>query len=96
MMSLSLGILDIDNLDFLLAPFSDICVPYIQILNFIFFNESCSFKIMKNVIYFILKAFFVLKICKSLSWFFDHVEKRLGRKTRKIRLISKFLTLQPS
>ena len=30
---------------------------------------------MKNDFYFILKATFVLKIIKSLSWLFGHVEK---------------------
>ena len=32
-------------------------------------------KMMKYVFYFILKAFFVLKIFKFLSWLFGHVEK---------------------
>ena len=32
-------------------------------------------KMMKNAFYFILKAFFVLKIFKFLSWLFGHVEK---------------------
>ena len=30
---------------------------------------------MKNVFYFILKPFFVLKIFKFLPWLFGHVEK---------------------
>ena len=30
---------------------------------------------MKNAFYFTLKALFVLKIFKFLSWLFDHVEK---------------------
>ena len=30
---------------------------------------------MKNTFHFILKAFFVLKILKYLSWFSGHVEK---------------------
>ena len=30
---------------------------------------------MKNVFYFILKALFVLKIFKFLSWLFGHVEE---------------------
>ena len=38
------------------------------------FNDSSS-KIMKNTFYFILKALFVLKIFKFLSWLFGHVEK---------------------
>ena len=31
---------------------------------------------MKNAFYFILKAFFILKIFKFLSWLFGHVEKK--------------------
>ena len=34
-------------------------------------------KMVKNVFYFTLKALFVVKIFKFLSWVFDHVEKRL-------------------
>ena len=41
---------------------------------FICFNDSPP-KMMKNVFYFILKALFVIKIFKFLSWLFDHVEK---------------------
>ena len=41
---------------------------------FICFSES-PLKMMKNAFYFILKALFVLKIFKFLSWFFGHVEK---------------------
>ena len=43
------------------------------------FNDSSS-KLMKNGFYFILKALFVLKIWKFLSWFFVHVKKRLDWK----------------
>ena len=42
--------------------------------NIICFNDSHS-KMMKNVFYFMLKALFVLKIFKFLSWLFEHVEK---------------------
>ena len=42
--------------------------------DFICFNGSPS-KMMKNTFYFILKALFVLKIFKFLSWLFGHVEK---------------------
>ena len=38
------------------------------------FNDSPS-KMMKNAFYFILKALFVLKIFKLLSWLFRYVEK---------------------
>ena len=37
-------------------------------------NDSLS-KILKNAFYFILKALFILKIFKFLSWHFGHVEK---------------------
>ena len=35
---------------------------------------------MKNAFYFILKAIFILKIFKCLSWLFGHVEKELIKK----------------
>ena len=35
---------------------------------------------MKNVFYFILKALFVLKIFKFLSWLFGHIEKTALKK----------------
>ena len=41
---------------------------------FICFNES-PLKMMKNAFYFILKALFVFKISKFLSWLFGPVEK---------------------
>ena len=47
---------------------------------------------MKNGFYFTLKACFIFKIFKFLSWLFGHAEKSL---IRKIRLISKFMTSQP-
>ena len=46
-----------------------------KIFIIICFNVSPS-KMMKNAFYFILKALFVLKIFKFLSWLFGHVEKR--------------------
>ena len=36
---------------------------------------------MKNIFYFILKALFVLKIFKFLSWLFGHVEKKTWLET---------------
>ena len=48
---------------------------------------------MKNAFYFILKVFFVFKIFKFLSWPFSYIEK--DGLTRKIKLISKFMTSQP-
>ena len=45
----------------------------------------------KNAFYFILKAFFVLKIFKVLSRLFGHVCRKNGL-IRKIRLTSKFMT----
>ena len=38
------------------------------------FNDSPS-KMMESAFYFILKALFVLKIFKCLSWLFGNVEK---------------------
>ena len=37
---------------------------------------KAALKMMKNDFYFILKALFVLKIFKFLSWLFGHVGKR--------------------
>ena len=37
---------------------------------------------MKNASYFTLKALFVLKIFKFLSWLFGHVAKRLDKKDK--------------
>ena len=45
---------------------------------------------MKNVLYLNLKAFFVLRMFKFLSWLFDNKEKQ-----GKIRLSSKFMISQP-
>ena len=45
---------------------------------FTYFNES-PLKMMKNVFYFILKAFFVFKIFKFLSWHFGNVGETLER-----------------
>ena len=41
---------------------------------FVCFTES-PLKVMRNTFCFILKALFVLKIFKFLSWLFGHVEK---------------------
>ena len=46
-----------------------------KIICLICFIET-PLKMMKNAFYFILKALFVLKILKLLSWVFGHVEKR--------------------
>ena len=42
-----------------------------------FLVTKSNLKIMKNAFYSTLKVIFVLKIFKLLSWFSDHVEKRL-------------------
>ena len=42
-----------------------------------FLATKSPLKIMKNSFYFTLKALFVLKRFKFLSWLFGHVEKRL-------------------
>ena len=39
-------------------------------------NNEGHLNIIKNTFYFTLKAFFVFKIFKFLSWLFDHVEKQ--------------------
>ena len=44
-------------------------------IRFISLSESPS-KMMKNAFYFILKALFVPKILKCLSWLLGHVEKK--------------------
>ena len=46
-----------------LSPSKKVC--------FIYFNES-PLKMMKNAFHFMLKALFVLKILKYLSWLFRH------------------------
>ena len=43
-----------------------------------FLATEIPFKTMKTAFYFTLKAFFVIKIFKFLSWLTGHVEKWLG------------------
>ena len=45
-----------------------------------FWQLKSPFKMMKNAFHFHLKALFVLKIFKFLSWLFGHVKKRLDLK----------------
>ena len=47
-----------------------------------FLTTGSSLKMMKNTFYFSLKALFVLKIFKLLSWRFSHVEKQLNLKDK--------------
>ena len=49
---------------------------------------------MKNAFYFILKALFLLKIFKFLSWYSGHVEKRLGYKENVNFKIHDFTTCE--
>ena len=42
-----------------------------------FLATKSPLKMMKNAFYFTLKALFVLKRFKFLSWLFGHVKKRL-------------------
>ena len=42
-----------------------------------FLATESPLKVMKNAFYFTLKALFVLKIIKFLSWFFGHADKQL-------------------
>ena len=55
-------------------------------------NDSPS-KMMKNAFYFFIKALFIFKIFKFLSWLFGHIEKK--NLIRKKRLILKLMTSQP-
>ena len=60
-----------------------------------FLATESPLKIMKNVFYFTLKAFFVPKIFKFLSWFFGHVVKLLDCKDKanfKIHDVTTWLT----
>ena len=52
-------------------------------------------KMMKNTFCFVLKALFILKTYKFLSWLFVHVEKMKNGLMRKIRLVLKFMTSKP-
>ena len=88
--NVSNNIIEMPNLS--IANFKVGLSPSKNIL-FYFFNES-SLKMMKNAFYFILKALFVLKIFKFLSWHLGHVEKT-AYIIKKIKLISKFLTSEP-
>ena len=54
--------------------------PLLGLRNFL--ATESPVKMIKNPSYFTLKAFFVLKIFKLLSWFFSHVEKQLGWKDK--------------
>ena len=60
-------------------------------VHLICFNEK-PLKMMKNVLYFIIKILCVLKIFKFLSCLFGNVEK--NGLTREMWLISKFVTSQ--
>ena len=63
---------------------------------FICFNET-PLKMIKNAFYLILKVLFVLKIFKLLSfWLNTFWSFRRNDLIRKRRLISRFLTSQPS
>ena len=53
---------------------SEVKVGLLPFKKKISFNESPP-KVMDNTFYFILKAFFVLKIFEFLSCIFGHVEK---------------------
>ena len=42
-----------------------------------FSATESTWKLIKNVSYFILKALFILNIFKFWSWYFGHVEKTI-------------------
>ena len=48
---------------------------------FICFNES-PLKVMKNALYFMFKALFILEIFTFLSWLFRYIEKRVDKKPK--------------
>ena len=50
-------------------------IPYLDTFLKQFLPTESPWKMIKNSNYFILKALFILKIFKFLSWLFDHVEK---------------------
>ena len=52
-----------------LSPSKKICV---------FYFTGCPLKMMKNAFFFILRALFLLKICKFFSCLFGHVGKTAG------------------
>ena len=47
-----------------------------------FLAAESPLKLMKNAFYITLKALFVLKIFKFLSWLFGHPGKRFGKKVK--------------
>ena len=57
-----------------------------------FFATESPLKMIKSVFYFNLKALFILKNYKFLSWPFGHAKNGW---IRNIKLISKFMTSQP-
>ena len=63
----------------LLISFSQLQTSFEGILSGLrqFLATQSPLKLMKNDFYFTLKALFVLKVFKFLSWLFSHVEKRL-------------------
>ena len=46
------------------------------------YKTESLLKMVKNAFYFTLKAFFILKIFKFLSWLFGHVSKRRDYKDK--------------
>ena len=47
-----------------------------------FLTTETSLKMMKNALYFMLKAFFVFEIFAFLSWRFGYVEKQLDKEAK--------------
>ena len=61
--------------------------PHLPKNIFIWLNDNPS-KMMKNAFYFILKARFVLKIIKCLSWIFGNAEKTAWLERFKVKRIT--------
>ena len=72
------GLYDIIMVSFLLLKYIKVALSSLRQ----FLAAESPFKMMKSAFYFMLKALFVLKIFKFLSWLFDHVAKLLDKKDK--------------
>ena len=55
----------------------------------LFASLKALYKMIKNAFHVILKALFVLKIFRFLSWLFDHVEKTACQNSWRHNLVNK-------
>ena len=82
------GLYDIIMGSFLLLKYIKVALSSLRIL----LAAESPLKMMKNGFYFMLKALFVLKIFKFLSWLFGDVAKLLDKKDK---VNFSFMTSQP-